>query len=200
MYVSLKTKLLTRKLIICFFIISPGFAQDLPGWVLKGADSEIAISAVAEAPTKIEALIKALGELSIKVDSRADDQITTLRLDEDGQSRSLSNSQSNSQFGNIKVESLQKMFVITDDSEKELESYFLENYKISAGDSLKSYEIKYFFEEMSSGGPFENSSYMEVAGKNFSFNDLLGGVRTAGLHISIHEADEHYYLMLVKYH
>lgn len=181
---------------VCISIVACD--KDRPEWIDSGEiDSPTQISSVGYGDTKLDAVAKALSELSRKIDAKIESIDLSVEDETSGITfaEAATKSASSIWFGKVKVESLIKSF--TEERGDDVLDSHQETVKISLGDSLKSYKLKYFQIQRSTNNEANFQTYIEASGENLNFVSLLNELKEAGLKMETYETDEEYYVLLV---
>ncbi len=175
--------------------------KDRPEWINTDADSPTQVSAVGFGDTKLDAFASALGELSRKIDSKVESVDRSHEDETSGSTyaKAVTRTVSSISFGKVKVETLSKVFTEEKGSagDTELTDISQGTYKISLGDSLKSYEIKYFFEMSTTNKDKKFYDYIEAKANNLTFIDLINELKNFGLKMKTYEAEDEYNVLLI---
>lgn len=181
---------------VCISIVACD--KDRPEWIDSGGGAGNEFSAVGVGDTKLDAVATALGELSRRIESEIES------IDKSAKDETLKNifadtatsSVSATWFGKVKVQSMVKSFMQVNES-TEITGFYQETVKINLGDSLNSYELKFFGKEITSENESKINTYMEATGKNLNFASLLNELKEAGLKIRTYETEVEYYVLLI---
>ena len=177
-------------ILVCVSIVACD--KDRPEWIDMGANSPTQFSAVGVGYTKLGAVAMALTELSRYYRFKTETLVKILS-DTSGTAfdeflaHGISPNPPPFWFGNVMVEYFEKGSFSEGD-------FFQITSKISIGDSLNSYELK-FFEEAYNENKYSN--HIEATGKNLNFASLLHEMKEAGLKMETYEDEEAYYVLLI---
>ena len=163
--------------------------QEMPDWIMNRPDVSGEISIVADGEFKLDALVKALGELAMLNDLKVK-AFTTEFSD-------VSESNATLKIGGIEIKATYKKLVEISDQGVETLSYALDWCQITLQKDTSGYIIKYFNETTVEEKKKHRSHSLEALGENVSFNDLMRELKDSGIRMKTYEAEEAYYILVI---
>lgn len=197
MYISMNwLRLMSKYLLVLMLMNQVCSGQKIPEWIMGRPEVPGEISTVASGEFKLDALVKALGDLALQNDAKVESLINEYSGAEIAGTRDVNKSQASMKIGDIEIKWNSKQFLETSDQGGESLTFSQDWCQINLQKDSSNYTIKYF-NEITTEEEKENSSHsLHTVGENLSFKDLLGELKTAGVQMKSYEDTDAYYILL----